>query len=399
MAEKIKKIITVLIFLIIIFVMAVFSVCNLVEKYKDKEMPPFAPASFESDFKSNLYLRNEIIELQGYTQKLIFNNEVEDPELGAIVRNKWGQLTSLPKESSLEKFKENLDTITDACEENKIKQIYVQAPFKILPKYEKEQLPIGFSTAANDNADKIIAHMRDRGVEVYDFREVLSQNTTIPKEELFYKTDHHWTIETAFYGFTEFYKHLNGDKYGISNKQEFGLVTDKNNYNHITMENCYLGSWGRRTGVLYSGLDDFTYLVPDFETDISIKRVAGDAKYEARGNFYDVVMSPKRVDKEKFGPSEEELAAGFGDNGIYTDLYSVYMDGFVAEMHMVNHLSDSNKKILIFQDSFGFPFSPFMALGFKETRVIDLRNWDEDINAYISDFKPDFVITLYNPDQ
>ena len=399
MAEKIKKIITVLIFLVIIFVMAVFSVLNLVDKYKDTEMPPFAPASFENDFKSNLYLRNEMIEFQGFTQKLIFNNEVEDPELGAIVKNKWGQLTSLPKESNLEKFKANLDTITDACEENNIKQIYVQAPFIILPQYEKEQLPIGFATAANENADKIIAHMKDRQVEVYDFRDVLSENCPIPKENLFYKTDHHWTIETAFYAFTEFYKHLNGDKYSISNKQEFGLVTDKNNYNHITMKNCYLGSWGRRTGVLYAGLDDFTYLVPDFETDISIKRVAGEAKYEARGNFYDVVMSPKRVDKENFGPSEEELAAGFGSNGIYTDLYSAYMDGFTAEMQMLNHSTSSKKKILIFHDSFGFPFSSFMALGFKETRVIDLRNWHEDINQYISDYEPHFVVTLYNPDQ
>ncbi len=398
MAEKIKRIITLLIFLVIIFVMAIFSVINLGEKYKDSEMPPFTPASFENDFKSNLYLRNEIIELQGYTQKLIFNNEVEDPELGAIVRNKWGQLTSLPKESNLEKFKTNLDIITDACVENKIKQIYVQAPFKILPQYEKEQLPIGFTTSANANADKIISHMRDRQVEVYDFREVLSENTTIPKEELFYKTDHHWTVETAFYSFSQFYKYLN-ESYKISNKQEIDLVTNLDNFSKTTMENCYLGSWGRRTGVLYAGLDDFTYLVPDFETDISIKRVAGEAKYEARGNFYDVVMSPKRVDKEQFGPSEEELAAGFGDNGIYTDLYSAYMDGFTAEMQIVNHNSSSNKKILIFHDSFGFPFSSFMSLGFKETRVIDLRNWDEDINAYISDFKPDFVITLYNPDQ
>ena len=398
MSEKIKKIVTISLFLIIIFTMSIFSVFNLYKKYKDTTVPPFTPASFENDFKTNLYLRNQIIELQGYTQKLIGNRAVEDPEVGNVIRNNFGQLTSLPGKGDFAQFKQNLNTITDGCEKAGVKQIYAQAPFKILPGLEAEQLPAGFHTDANSNADEFIAAMQSRSVEVFDFREYLLADKDIDKEELFFKTDHHWTIPAAFEAFSGFVSHLY-EKYDYCSKKDLEFVTDKNNYNYITMNDCYLGSWGRRTGVMFAGVEDFTYITPAFETDISIKRVAGDAKYEARGSFYDVVMSPKRVEKDKFGPSEEEIAAGFGTNGIYTDLYSVYMDGFTAEMQIVNHKINSDKKVLIFHDSFGFPFSSFMALSAKETRVIDLRNWSEDIVQYISDFQPDFVITLYNPDQ
>ncbi len=398
MNEKIKKSVTIILFLGIIFVMAIYSVLNLFNKYKASPMPPFTPASFENDFKTNLYLRNEIIELQGYTQKIIGNNAVEDPEMGKIIRNRWGQLTSLPEAGEFKSFYENLDKITNACKENDVTQIYAQAPFKIIPGFEKQQLSSGFSTEANNNADKFIGHMKEQNVNVFDFRQYFANRSELPIEEVFFKTDHHWTIPAAFDAFSAFVTYMN-DEYDFSSKKDLEFFTDKSNYNFITKENCYLGSWGRRTGVMYAGLEDFTYITPAFETDFSIKRVAGDALYENRGTFYDMIMSPKRVEKEKFGPSEEELAAGFGDNGIYTDLYSVYMDGFVAEMHMVNNKSNNNKKVLIFQDSFGFPFSPFMALTAKETRVIDLRNWNGDIGQYISDYQPHFVITLYNPDQ
>lgn len=398
MKEKIKQIITIVFFLAIIFVMAVMSVLNLADKYKTSGTPGFTINGFENDFKTNMFLRQEIIEGQGLTQKWIGNNAVEDPETGKIIRNNWGQLTSLPGDKDFSEYTNNLRKITDACMAKDITQIYVQAPFKILPAYAKKQLPTGFTTKANSNADMFISQMKDMNVYVYDLRTVLENNTEIPADELFYKTDHHWTVPTAFYAAGEFVKCLS-ENFDYCSEEDIKLLTDKNNFNFITMENCYLGSWGRRTGVLYAGVEDFTYITPIFDTDYSIKRVAGEAVYENRGSFYDMVMSPKRVEKQKFGPSEEELAAGFGDNGIYTDLYSVYMDGFVAEMHMINHNSKNDKKVLIFQDSFGFPFSPFMSLTAKETRVIDLRNWSGDIESYISEYEPHFVITLYNPDQ
>lgn len=398
MKERVKQIITLCLFLAIIFTMAIMSVLNLTNKYKSSGTPEFTITGFENDFKTNLFLRQEIIEGQGLTQKWIGNNAVEDPETGKIIRNKWGQLTSLPGDKDFSGYAENLSKITDACKAEGITQIYVQAPFKILPSYAKEQLPAGFTTKANSNADMFISQMKNMNVDVYDLRAVLENNTEIPLNELFYKTDHHWTVPTAFYAAGEFAKYLS-ENFNYCSDKEIELLTDKSNFDFATMDNCYLGSWGRRTGVLYAGVEDFTYITPAFDTDYSIKRVAGDAVYENRGSFYDMVMSPKRVEKDKFGPSEEELAAGFGDNGIYTDLYSVYMDGFVAEMQMVNHNSQNDKKILIFQDSFGFPFSPFMSLTAKETRVIDLRNWHGDIASYISEYEPHFVITLYNPDQ
>ncbi len=398
MSQKINKFVTITGFLLIIFVMALFSTMNLVKKYIKSPVSEANPVVVENDFKKSMFLRNEIIELQGFTQKMIGNSAVEDPELGSIVRTNWGKLTSLPGEKDFSEFINRLDAITEGAQKSGAKQIYAQAPFKILPQYENEQLPVGFTTKANENADAFINHMKQKGVEVFDFRDYLVNSTNLSPETLFYNTDHHWTIPTAFEAFSGFVNYLDR-KYGYLNKEELGFVTNKDNYNFITMKDSYLGSWGRRTGLMYAGCEDFTYITPAFDTHFSIKRVAGDAVYENSGSFYDMVMSPKRVEKDKFGASDEDIAAGYGTNGVYTDLYSVYMDGFTAEMQIVNQNIKSDKKVLIFHDSFGFPFSSFMSLSAKETRVIDLRNWGGDIPQYISDFQPDFVITLYNPDQ
>lgn len=396
--QKIKKYITVLIFIAFIFVVGILSAVNLLSVHKEgKVQPANSPSGFENDFKSNLYLKTDIIEAHGLTQRLIGNDVVEDAELGSIVKTNWGQLTSLPGKNELEGFRNNLRTITKACRDNEIPAVYLQAPFKVLPSFERVELPTGLSTFANENVDSVISMLEAEDVDVFDLRSVLEKNDKIPQRELFFNTDHHWRIETAYYAFCRTLQYF-CEKYDYCSETLYRFLTDENNFRRITMENCYLGSWGRRTGATYAGLDDFTYLIPDFDTDISIKRIAGDAHYEATGDFYNVVMSPKRVEKEQYGPSEEELAAGYG-NGIYTDLYSVYMDGYTAEMQIVNNSVDSEKRILIFHDSFGFPFSSFMSLSAKETRVIDLRNWHEDIGEYISAYNPDMVLMIYNPDQ
>lgn len=396
--QQIKKYITVWVFIAVIFAVGILSAVNLFSAHKEGKIQSVnSPSGFENDFKSNLYLKTEIIEAHGFTQRLIGNDVVEDAELGSIIKTNWGQLTSLPGESDLTKFKENLVTITDSCRKNEIPAVYFQAPFKVLPSFEKVELPIGLTTSANKNADSVISMLEAEGADVFDLRTVLEKNDEIPLRKLFFNTDHHWRIETAYFAFCRSLQYL-CEKYDYCSGELARFLTDENNFRKITMENCYLGSWGRRTGSAFAGLDDFTYFVPDFATDISIKRIAGEAHYEATGDFYNVVMSPKRVEKEQNGPSVEELAAGYG-NGIYTDLYSVYMDGYTAEMQIMNNSVASEKRILIFHDSFGFPFSSFMSLSAKETRVIDLRNWHEDIGEYISEYKPDLVLMIYNPDQ
>jgi len=396
MKGKTKKIIMLIWFLVFIFLFGGMSVYKLIEaKRENKTQAANSPAGFENDFKSNLFMKTDIINTHGKTQEIIGNRVVEDAEVGSVVKTNWNQLTSLPEQDNLDEFKNTLNIITDACAEGEIPAVYLQAPFKILPGFEAEQLPAGLKTYANENADSVIEMLKDKGVDVFDLRDYLTKSDKIPPEKLFYNTDHHWTVPTAFEAFCGVVEYLN-ENYGYCSDSVTDVILDVDNYNEITMENCYLGSWGRRTGVEFAGLDDFTYYTPDFETDIILRRHNGS---ESTGAFENVMMNPYRLDKENNGPSDEDRAAGYGENGIYTDLYSGYMDGYVDEFKVINNGIESEKKILIFNDSFGFPFSSFMILSAKESRIIDVRNWDGDIREYIMDFNPDLVLMLYNPDQ
>jgi hypothetical protein len=80
------------------------------------------------------------------------------------------------------------------------------------------------------------------------------------------------------------------------------------------------------------------------------------------------------------------------------DYYSTYMNGAYCEMRVKNNLALNDKKLLIVGDSYARPFGAFMSLCFSDTRVLDVQKgrYNNSLFAYINEFNPDAVISLFS---
>ncbi len=69
------------------------------------------------------------------------------------------------------------------------------------------------------------------------------------------------------------------------NLDENHYYRDKENYNSIVYPKSFLGSMGRKTGILYGGIDDFTLIYPKFKTNYTYYTDSKSQKFELKGRF------------------------------------------------------------------------------------------------------------------
>ncbi|MCR5289272.1 MAG: hypothetical protein K6E51_04705 [Treponema sp.] len=202
-------------------------------------------------------------------------------------------------------------------------------------------------------ADEVLIYFRRYNVNYIDFREVfINQGMTM--DDIFYRTDHHWTIPTAFFATGVIIDHLN--KTCNANLDPTGKYRDINNYTTETYEQIYMGSQGRETGVSYAGLDDYTYIYPKFPT--SFKYTAhfrNGKKEESSGSILDTLISRKYPDYS---------------NVYARELNNSYLHGVCLRDDINNELQQGGTNVLFIRDSYSSPVATFMAPMFNRTDLV-----------------------------
>lgn len=347
----------------------IIAICNQEEKTKYEKTVEITQKS-ESIINENIAFKKTFIDYYGLIQKVLQKHYIEDSNDNTrdIIKTKDNMLTFIQKEQNMEEKALKIVDFNSFLAENDIPFYYIQAPYKVR---KEEDLPIGVKDYANDNANRLLKTLNEEKVNCIDLRKYL-ENMDIKEE--YFVTDHHWHIKTAFKMANEITKILN-------EQNEFKIksfYSDIKNYNVITQENNYLGSIGKRIGKYYAGVEDFTYILPNFETNLSVHKL----EETREGTFEETVI-------------EKEL---INSKDITDNRYACYFGGDFPEIIVKNNKEEvTNKKILVIQDSYGLPFSSFLSLRVKELRILDLRHFEGNEKEYINQYNPDIVLMIYNP--
>ncbi|MDD3169413.1 MAG: hypothetical protein PHC91_08145 [Eubacteriales bacterium] len=330
--------------------------------------------SLEKTIDNDTYKREEYIDFYGRVQKLLGKRIIVDIGYGELYKTKYGQIAyAVPRQDVSEEL-ENIFQLKEELDKLNIPLLYIQAPFK-LPAHE-QQLPEHLKDHANENADRFLNGLDAAGIDYFDLRENYWSGE-MNQNQLFFNTDHHWTINGAFSSYAEIAEILNTE-YGFHIDKKY---TDLNNFNQKVFREYYLGSMGRRVGESYGGTDDFTLITPKFDTSYTVYEREYGAEKVFEGDFRKAVLTNSYLE-EGTPPETNRYAVYHGDN---------------AELQFVNH-NVRGGRLLMLKDSFGLPVYSFLSTGLHEVRALDVRLFQDSVSEYAEEHRPDLVIILYNAD-
>lgn len=187
-----------------------------------------------------------------------------------------------------------------------------------------------------------------------DAYSVLNKHKT---EKLYYKTDHHWTTQAAFYVFQEAASGL-----GIA-----GDVSD--DYVSYTVTDSFNGVLASRSGIGLDEKEQIDIYVPTEGDDDVIVNYVDEA--EKRTSLYD---SSKLETRDKYG-------VFFGGNTSVIDIRT---------------MSTSQRRLLVVKDSFADCFVPFLIPYYREIVVVDPRYYSGTMTDIMETYRITDILLLYS---
>lgn len=316
----------------------------------------------ESTMAQTIKDRMKYVHLNGLGARVlhqkILNGVILDQD--GMMYNLSDMNTSLDIDAQTKAAKD-VDAIYALSNEMDIEFLYVQRPIK----YPSACLPYGYCNLSDPDLEAFrLNYCKSKGERYLDLREVLGENLE------FYRTDHHWTVETAYQAARCIEERLGHET----------DVYDSSNFNKLTYSNCFLGSMGIRTGKYFGGIDDIEFLIPTYSTSFHYQHyINHELTLEKEGDFatafldYDILNN-----KEYYNKHEANL------NGSY------------VETRIINNEADNDKKVLVIADSYGKAMSMYTALNYHETRYLDPQNgrYTDNYLDYIRDYQPDIIIEM-----
>lgn len=215
-----------------------------------------------------------------------------------------------------------------------------------------DRLPDGAPTA--DEAAIIETLYSRTAARTVDLLSVLSAHSG---EELYYRTDHHWTSLGAYYGLSAL-------------AESMGLpcpALDSYTDRHVVSEEFYGTTWSS-SGFSWVDPDTMEIFVNAPE-GLKVTRYPQGSPVE--GKLYDFSFLEKK------------------------DKYSMFMGGN-CPMHVIETGNEDKPSLLILRDSYTDSLIPFLLDDFSEIHVLDLRYYRASLKAYIEQNDFDNVLVCYS---
>ena len=283
-------------------------------------------------------------------------------------------------QADVSQYIKNFIELRDFLKGQNTELLFVQAPFKVLEGITK--LPAGIIDYSNENADNFLKGLNENGINYLDLRDYIQSESGLGVGEMFFKTDHHWKPQTAFWAHGKVLEYINKNFGWDLNPG--GKFTDKNNFVFESRPHYYLSHLGQKYNSSFVGIDEFTLIYPDFKTSFTRTNDLNGEITSYKGNYYEAFFN--QIYFQSDDPAEYNR-------------YAAYMDGDRPLIKVINHDPDaSDIKVIVVKDSFANAFTPLFSLNFKELIIFDIRHYNlRTLTRYVTDYHFDLVIFLYNP--
>ncbi len=212
--------------------------------------------------------------------------------------------------------------------------------------------------AAPADQREMIQEVRNRLEGTYDWIDAQKTMTEHREEDIYYRTDHHWTTLGAYYVFRDA-----REKLGLTDMEEIEMKP-------YGASNHFTGTLSAMSGY-QTGYKEAIYIyLPD-----------GDTNVRWVVNY---------VEEQKKSASLYDSASLTGE-----DQYNVFMGGNHALVDIKTTRSDG-ERLLVIKDSYANCFIPFLVPYYREVVVVDPRYYYGDLDQLMIDSKIDRVLFLYN---
>lgn len=213
-----------------------------------------------------------------------------------------------------------------------------------------DRLPAGAPTA--DERSIIDQVYFSTGANTIDLVGALSAHA---QEDIYYRTDHHWTSLGAFYGANAIFEAMGLEPLRLED------------YSRTTVSTDFNGTSFSGSGVRWLKPDCIDTYIPDDGVHVT----SWFSAEPTEGSLYvDRFLSVK-------------------------DKYSYFLGGR-QPLCVIQSEKNSGPRVLLIRDSYSDSLAPFLTERFSEVHLYDARNNMNSIKAYVEENQIDSVIVLYS---
>ena len=291
------------------------------------------------------FARKQWIELKLNIDKLFGKKESNGVYLG-----KDGYLMEVPAKPDDVWFEKNLNAINDFAGRygnlNICMSVIPNAAYILDNRIPK------FTPVRDQSEDmRAIEAALPENVHFLDMTSVLREHQS---EDIYYRTDHHWTSLGAYYAFTAM-------------APDLGIEAPVQNYNIYTVADDFSGTMASKSGY-YKMTDQIQIYVPEAENEFMVT----------------------------FPDSDKETASLYDSSALEgKDKYTVFLGGNHARVDIAT-TNANQRRLLLIKDSYANCFVQFLTPYYEDIIMIDPRYYYDDLQKLIEKEKITDVLFLYN---
>lgn len=362
-----KNLVTVIIFL---FLIGIFTAASLIKKDTGfsetenrvlTEKPQFSAESlFDGSYTSKYQeyvrdqfpFRNTFVALRNYCEATIGKKEINNVLLAKddyyIEDHSRENYESEIADTNLNALKSFCSRYEKSLGDSHVSAMIVPTAQSVLTNKFKTGM---YAYNQNEYLTKI---KEEIGKNIYiDTYNMLKEHST---ENIYYKTDHHWTTYGAYLAYNCWAKQKNIEGYSLEDidkkevsKEFYGTINSKLNMK----------------------------MKADTILQYTVKNVDFTVDYNMGANVTDTFFFKEYLQEK--------------------DKYSYFLGGNPGLVDITS-TNKNNRKLLIIKDSYANCITPVYAANFEKTYVVDLRFFNMSIDGFIEENQITDILVLYNVD-